>query len=143
MEKNNSPAESEESRGGNQPTKAFAYDDLKMTWRKYAYIVKEKGLDTLYAALVATDPILQDNYVIQLSVANDVQKNFVDANETDLLSYLRKELENYTISLKCEVSTEQSNQKELYSGQDKFKDMVARNPHLKTLQQRFKLDIEF
>lgn len=143
MEKDAEKKDKNETSTTNQSVKAFAYDDLKMAWRKYAYIAKEKGLDTLYSALIGTDPTLHDNYTIKHQVSNDVQKTFVDTHETDILTYLRKTLQNYEISLICEVGTENSDKKQLYSGQDKFKDMVERNPHLKTLQQRFKLDIEF
>jgi DNA polymerase-3 subunit gamma/tau len=114
-----------------------------MAWRKYAYIAKDKGLDTLFSALTSADPLLEDGYVIKLNVSNEVQKNFVDTHETDVLTYLRQTLENYEITLVTEVGQESSDKKQLYSGQDKFKDMAERNPHLKTLQQRFKLDIEF
>jgi hypothetical protein len=76
-------------------------------------------------------------------VDNEVQKTFIDSNETKLLSFLRKELENWEITIECTVGTEESTNKKLYSGQDKFKDMAERNPQLKVLQQRFKLDIDF
>lgn len=143
MQKGEEKEKKNTSLDGNKPTTPFAYDDLKMAWRKYAYIAKDKGLDTLFSALTVGDPLLEDNYTIKLFVSNEVQKNFVDTNETDLLTYLRQSLNNYAISLSVEVGSESSEKKQLYSGQDKFKDMAERNPHLKTLQQRFKLDIEF
>ncbi len=58
------------------------------------------------------------------------------------MSFLRTELENFSVSLTIiEITGDDS--KKLYSGKDKFEDMAKRNPHLQTLQKRFKLDIDF
>lgn len=126
-----------------KPSNYFSYDDLKMAWRKFAYKAKEQGLDTLFAAITVRDPKLEDDYKLVHTVDNDVQKDFLIKNETNLLTFLRNELKNWKIELTCEVSKEENASKTLYSGQDKFKDMAQRNPHLKTLLQRFKLDIDF
>jgi len=127
----------------NKPVKPFSYDDLKMAWRKFGYKAKDENLDTLFTAITSKDPVIKENYVIAHQVDNEVQKTFIDSNETKLLSFLRKELENWEITIECTVGAEDATGKKLYSGQDKFKDMAERNPQLKVLQQRFKLDIDF
>lgn len=127
----------------NLPTKPFSYDDLKMAWRKFAYKAKSAGMDTLFTTMNARDPILlEENKVLQ-NVENEIQKDFLTNNLTELTGFLRKELENYSIHVTCEVKEDENAVKKLFTGQDKFNDMASRNPHLKTLKQRFKLDIEF
>jgi len=133
----------EQSRDTNKPMEKFSLDDLKMNWRKYAFQAKENGLDTLFTALTMRDPVLEEDNLIRHYVDNDVQKTFLSTHETDLLGYLRRELKNWSIQLKVEEGSEENGEKKLYSGQDKFKDMIERNPHLKTLQQKFKLDVDF
>ncbi|MCC5922990.1 MAG: hypothetical protein JJT77_04310 [Crocinitomicaceae bacterium] len=127
----------------NLPTKPFSYDDLKMAWRKFAYKAKSAGMDTLFTTMNARDPILQENNVVLQNVENEIQKDFLTNNLTELTGFIRKELENYAIQVICEVNEDENAVKKLYTGQDKYNDMASRNPHLKTLKQRFKLDIEF
>lgn len=124
-------------------SKPFSYDDLKMAWRKFAYRAKEEGLDTLFTALTCNDPLLIDDHQIKHEVENDVQKSFLAKNELKLMGFLRKELENFEIELSYDVGNTNSENKNLYSGKEKYKDMAERNPHLQTFLQRFKLDIEF
>ncbi|RFC54696.1 hypothetical protein DXU93_06835 [Brumimicrobium aurantiacum] len=125
----------------NRPTDAFSIDDLRMTWRKFAFKAKEEGMGTLYTAMVGNDPEIGKNYLVRHRVDNDVQLGFIKNNETTLVGYLRKELNNW--SIKLEVFEESVQGGKLYSSKDKFNDMAERNPHLKTLRQKFKLDIDF
>jgi DNA polymerase-3 subunit gamma/tau len=114
-----------------------------MAWKRFAFKCKEDGMDTLYAALSGRDPKVNlETFMITHEIDNTVQKTFLETNEAKLMAFLRNELENFSISLTIvEVTGEDS--KKLYSGKDKFEDMVKRNPHLQTLQKRFKLDIDF
>ena len=125
----------------NRPKDAFTIDDLRMSWRKFAFNAKEDELGTLYTAMIARDPVIGENYEIKHTVDNDVQLGFIKTHETTLVGYLRKELNNWAIQLviKEEETTAEG---KLFSSKDKFDDMAERNPHLKTLRQRFKLDID-
>ena len=93
--------------------------------------------------MTCQDPQLEDEYTIIHAFDNSTQLNFFKDHEAEVMAYIREQLQNYSIQLNTKVESEASNQKQLYSGQDKFKDMAERNPHLKTLKQRFKLDIDF
>jgi hypothetical protein len=126
-----------------KPKKQFNYDDLIMTWKRFAFQCKEEGMDTLYAALSGRDPKVNlETFMITHEIDNTVQKTFLESNEARLMSFLRTELENFSVSLTIiEITGDDS--KKLYSGKDKFEDMAKRNPHLQTLQKRFKLDIDF
>ena len=136
-------SEAKQENTADRPKTPFSYDDLKMAWRKTAFRFKENGLDTLFTAMTTRDPNLGADNLIEHFVDNNVQKEFFQKNETDVMTFLRQELNNWSIIIKVDIGSEESGDKKLYSGQDKFKDMAERNPHLKTLQQRFKLDIDF
>jgi len=126
-----------------QPKNAFSIDELKMTWRKFAFEMRDKGMDTLFTALTTRDPELKEDYTIVHYVDNDVQLKFLQTNETQLLGHLKKTLKNGLIQLKIEEGSQDNGTKKLYSGKDKYEAMIERNPHLKTLRQKFKLDIDF
>jgi len=125
----------------NRPTDPFTIDDLRMTWRKFAFKVKEEGMATLYTAMIGNDPEIGENFVIKHRVDNDVQMGFIKSHETKIVSQLRRELNNWSIQLKIIEETVESGK--FFSSQDKFNDMAERNPHLTTLRQKFKLDIDF
>lgn len=114
-----------------------------MTWRKYAYKMRDEGQDTLFTALTSRDPILKEDTTVVHYVDNDVQLRFLKTNETQLTGYLRKTLKNWSIQVIIEEGAEENGTKQLYSGKEKFENMADRNPHLKTLRQKFKLDIDF
>lgn len=138
---NEKKEEVQEESHDNRSTDSFSIDDLRMTWRKFAFKVKEEGMGTLYTAMIGNDPEIGEHYLIKHKVENDVQMGFIKTHETALVGYLRKELNNWSIQLKIIEATAQGGK--LYSSQDKFKDMAERNPHLTTLRQKFKLDIDF
>ena len=126
-----------------KPREPFTLDQLRMNWRKFAFKMRDEGQDTLFSALTGRDPVLQEDHLIKHFVDNDVQLRFLKSNETKLLGYLRKELKNWLIKLEIEEGSEENGAKKLYSGKEKYEDMAERNPHLKTLRQKFKLDIDF
>jgi DNA polymerase-3 subunit gamma/tau len=134
-------AEQEDATGKEQ--KPFTYDDLKMAWRKFAYTAKENGLDTLYSAMIQRDPVRKEGNIYEQFVENTIQQNFFQQNLGDVLGFLRAELQNWSIGLEISIESETNASKTLYSGKDKFQDMAKRNPHLNTLKQKFKLNIEF
>lgn len=113
-----------------------------MAWRKFAFKAKEESMGTLYTAMIGSDPEIGENFLIKHKVDNDVQLGFIKTHETTLVGYLRKELNNWSVQLEIYEQTAEDGGK-LYSSKDKFNDMAERNPHLKTLRQKFKLDIDF
>ncbi|PWH86655.1 hypothetical protein [Brumimicrobium oceani] len=139
---NEKKVEVQEETTDNRPTDSFSIDELRMTWRKFAFKAKEEGMGTLYTAMIGNDPEIAENYLIKHRVDNDVQMGFIKTHETTLVGYLRKELNNWSINLSIIEETVEGGGK-FFSSQDKFNDMAERNPHLTTLRQKFKLDIDF
>lgn len=133
----------EEESNHSKPQEEFSLDELRMAWRKFAFKMRDEGQDTLFTALTGRDPVVNESNIVTHYVDNDVQLHFLQTSETKLMGYLRKELKNWSISLKIEEGSAENGEKKLYSGKDKFEDMAERNPHLKTLRQKFKLDIDF
>jgi len=142
LAKNNEKKEAvvQEEETGDRPKDSFSIDDLRMSWRKFAFKAKEDEIGTLYTAMIARDPVIGENFQVKHTVDNDVQLGFIKAHETNLVGYLRKELNNYSIQLT--IKEETAAEGKLFSSKDKFDDMAERNPHLKTLRQKFKLDID-
>lgn len=127
----------------NQPKKSFTIDEFTIVWNKFAYQCKEEGMDTLYNALASRKPKIDlQQSMVNLHVSNNIELSFVNTNIDRLLNFLRTNLQNFSIEIKI-IEDKIEEKKILFSGKEKFDDMANRNPMLKTLQKKFKLDIEF
>ncbi|HLW39474.1 MAG TPA: hypothetical protein VKX31_03720 [Brumimicrobium sp.] len=112
-----------------------------MSWTKFAFIAKEKGLDTLYNAMVASDPTIGENYGIRYTINNEIQLEFIKSNEVEIVNYLRTQLNNWGIHLilKEEIIKGEVN---AHTSQAKFEKMKERNPELENFRKKFHLDID-
>lgn len=112
-----------------------------MNWRKFAYKARENGIGTLYTAMTNRDPIQVEGYKFKHIVNNEVQLDFISSHLIDILSFLRKELNNYSIELEI-VEEEHEGGGKPFTSEDKYLDMKKRNPHLESLRKTFKLDVD-
>jgi hypothetical protein len=127
----------------NMPMNDYHIDDFKMAWRRFAHILKENGDLTYYNALIKRDPIQKPDHLFLLQVDNEVQVDTIRIRISELLGYLRKELRNYSIDVKVEVTNNPDEEVKFQTGKDKFAALARKNPNLHTLKKAFNLDIEF
>lgn len=118
-------------------TDSFSQEELTDEWRKFAYSIKNKDLD-LYSTLNANDPILKDNFRIELSIYNTAQKADIDTKKAELLGYLRKQLNNTVLNLDLVIDKSKA-AKGVFSGKDKYKKLVEKNPSIDKLRKKFGL----
>lgn len=127
----------------NMPMNDYHIDDFKMAWRRFAHLLKEKGDKTYYNALLKRDPIQKgdDQFILQLDSV--IQLDTIRLRISELLGYLRKELRNYNIDVKLEITNNPEEEVKFQTGKDKFAALARKNPNLHTLKKTFNLDIEF
>lgn len=118
---------------------AFSYDDLMEKWREFALMHEDNK--HIYNTLIKSKPKLVNDTDIQLVLDNNTQDHYLTEIKVDLLSHLRKGLQNYSISLSVEI-TEAEKVKSLYTPDEKFKHMAEINPTIVELKKRFGLDLE-
>lgn len=106
-------------------------------WRKFAYSIKLKDLD-LYSTLSANDPILKDNFRIELSIYNTTQESDINSKRKDLLRYLRKQLNNTILDLHL-VIDKSKEPTGVFTEKDKYKKLVEKNPKVDDLRKKFGL----
>ncbi|OFZ65771.1 MAG: hypothetical protein A3D92_01190 [Bacteroidetes bacterium RIFCSPHIGHO2_02_FULL_44_7] len=127
----------------NLPRELYTYDDLKMSWRKFAFTMKTDGKETFYNALIRREPKLLAENEYLLEVDNQVQVDYIQAQFTDMHDFIRKDLRNYDISFKLEVTSNPEQEIKFQTGKDKFAALARKNPNLHTLKNTFNLDIEY
>jgi DNA polymerase-3 subunit gamma/tau len=133
----------QEVRIEDQPREQYHLDHVKMYWKQYAYKLKENGMETFYNALIKRDPILQGPEHIELVVDNIVQRDYIQTHLMEFIDFMRKQLNNYFISIQIVVSEQAEEEVKYLNGKDKFNAMARKNPNLHTLKTRFNLDIDY
>ena len=125
------------------PEEKYTADRLIRIWRQYAFQVKDDGMETFYNALVKRDPLIEKNDVLRLYVENEIQVDYIKPLLNDLISFVRKSLNNHNITVKIELTENPVEDVKFLNGKDKFEVMTKKNPELNTLKNLFNLDIEF
>lgn len=126
----------------NMPATPFDLDQLKMAWKQLAFKMKEDGFDTIYFALNKRDPQLLNQFEIHHQVDNQVQADQIESNRGELLDFLRKKLNNWSLDIFLEVNINHEEDKRLLSGKDRFDELAKRNANLHSLLKTFNLDID-
>lgn len=127
----------------NMPHNAYAYDDLKMAWRKFAFQQKNEGKETFYNAMIKREPKREadDKYIME--VDNQVQIDYIQPALSDLLDFVRRDLKNFSIMIRLEITNNPEQEVKYQTGKDKFAALARKNPNLHTLKNTFNLDIEY
>jgi len=119
----------------------FDQNQLIKAWKEFAETVEAAQLKS---ALSVREPVLLDNFMVEYSLDNEVQrKRIVLDLKPKLLAYLIRMLHNDGISIEFNVS---ENHQEIlnkpYTDQEKFNALSAKYPMLGLMKQRFGLDFE-
>jgi DNA polymerase-3 subunit gamma/tau len=133
--------EDETKNYGNMPKTPFTQAELNIAWKQYALRLKANGKDSFYSTLTKKDPVLRDDYTIEMTLLNAVQERDLDREKVDLLDFLRSELNNFSIQLEAEIQEIQED-KSLYTSSEKFKHMAQKNPSLLKLKEQLNLDVD-
>jgi DNA polymerase-3 subunit gamma/tau len=121
----------------------FTIDDLEKAWLDYAATLQADGRLTLHTALVKRKPELKDNQTVHFSLDNGAVEKDVSAVRIELLTFIRKRLNNGKISLLTTVDREQPKGKIPYTPKEKFEHLSAKNPALQQLKKQMDLEIDF
>lgn len=85
---------------------------------------------------------LKDDSTILLKLNNAVNIDILDRFRSDLISYLKRQLNNGKITLETEVLKEDT-KRMIYTNKDKFDYLAEKNPILNQLRERLGLDPDF
>ncbi len=125
----------------NLPKEPFSQEELSATWNAFVNIIEKEGKFNLASILSIDKPTLaNDGVTIQLTFPNSTNKVEVERQSFDLMSYLRKNLNNYDINLDITVN-EEMEKKYAYTPIEKYEKLKEKNPNLDLLRKTFDLDI--
>jgi len=125
------------------PREGIHLDHVKMYWKQFAFQVKEDGMETFYNALIKRDPVLKNDEILELTVDNLVQYNYIQTHLLTFKEFMRKQLQNFYLDIVLVQASADEEEIKFLTGKDKFAALARKNPNLHTLKNRFNLDIEY
>lgn len=121
---------------GKDETEGFTPEQFKKKWDAY---VSRLGDRPNLQSTLSNLPEFNDNYEFVLEIENTIQEDLINLNKTELVSYLRKELKNSKIQLST-IITEKVKGRIIYSDNEKYDELLKKNPSLAELRKKFNLD---
>ncbi|MCU0458653.1 MAG: DNA polymerase III subunit gamma/tau [Bacteroidales bacterium] len=119
----------------------FSPEELKDAWNSFASEIKDES-PRISVTLSSVSPELLPDNTILLKLDNLTLREAFDHNfKPRLEGHLRRTLNNGSIKLQTMVETTERGEI-LYSPEQKFNHLAARNPALKDLKKTFNLDFE-
>ena len=122
------------------PNDPFTVEDLLKYWAVFVTKLETDGKYNLASILQIDTPKLIDEHTIGLEFPNTTNKIEVERQQFELLQYLRKAVNNFSITLDIKVN-ETLEKKYVYTPEDKYEKLVEKNKHVKLLRKTFDLDI--
>jgi DNA polymerase-3 subunit gamma/tau len=92
--------------------------------------------------LLSKRPVLAGETTIEFTISNKAIEESINEDKMNFLSYLRKELNNYSIQLNLVLSAIED-KTNLYTTTDRYRRLAEKNPFINKFKQTFDLDLEF
>jgi len=117
-------------------------DKLILAWQNYISQIDNKKNISLYTALSASLPQLQDNKNIVHTVENPILLEAINEIRPELLGFLKAQLKNSYLSLNISVQPKEETKVKAWTPQEKYGRMMEINPVLNELRIAFDADVE-
>lgn len=124
----------------NLPTDNFSEIDMQTAWEDFVVGLEKKGKYNLASILRIDTPKLLSETSIAVEFPNATNKVEVERQQYDLLAYIRKKLNNYSIGLEITINEELEKQY-AYTPIEKYEKLKEKNPNIDLLRKTFDLDI--
>tara|TARA_B110001469_G_scaffold125449_1_gene140877 strand:+ start:28418 stop:30151 length:1734 start_codon:yes stop_codon:yes gene_type:complete len=122
------------------PNDPFTLETLIKFWNIFVTKLEADGKYNLAAILQIDTPKLINENTIRLEFPNTTNKIEVERQQFELLQYLRKAVNNFSISLDIIVN-ETLEKQYAYTPEDKYQKLVEKNIHVELLRKTFDLDL--
>ena len=133
---------SEEMLESEKRSDAYTAEQFEAAWKAFAAKLLEEDRRSVYNTLIAELPEVEE-HIIELKINNSVQQAEIDVIRTELLEFLRNELQNDALQMTTVMVKDDSSKVLHYTDRDKFKAMAEINPALEHFRKRLNLDLDF
>jgi DNA polymerase-3 subunit gamma/tau len=126
--------------GEDMPKTPFGQEQLDEHWKLFVTNHIDKKNRSLFTTLNQRTPELKPHFKLLFPIENHVQLNQIDSIKVDLVNYLRKHLNNYSISFETPVRKIES-KVHIYTDEEKYKVLAKKYPLLEKLREKLDLDL--
>ena len=109
-------------------------------WMNYLKKIEANGNQNMLAILKMDSPKISDDFNIDFSVANSINKVELNNELDTMLPYLRENLNNHKINFNI-IIDEHTNKNFIYTTKEKYDKLKSINPAINILKKTFDLDI--
>ena len=120
----------------------FTLESVRLTAANFAKLMQEKGKKQVANMLRAEMLLLKNEAEIVIEIENSAQKESFEPVRQDFLNFLRKNLNNSTVSLSIQEKISDGTKK-AYTPAEKFETMMKKNPLLLELKKRLDMELEY
>ena len=124
----------------NLPSDDFTEEDMQTAWKDFVTVLEGEGKHNLASILSIDTPKLIDKTIMRVEYPNETNKVEVERSQFHLMSFIRKRLNNFDVSLDIIINEEKEKQY-AYTPREKFEKMCDKNPSLELLRKTFDLDV--
>ncbi|KAA9354894.1 DNA polymerase III subunit gamma/tau [Larkinella humicola] len=121
--------------------KPFTFEELQTVWQTYARMRDQQDGSRTEQVMLNREFRLEGT-MIHIALDNSLQANLLNDLRQDLLTYLRRELQNSQIQLTDTIALQET-RKMIYTPQDKFNYLAEKNPALLELKRTLGLDVDY
>ena len=120
----------------------FSQALLRNKWSQLARNFQKEGKESLYVTLTKHQPEVGNNFLVTFLIDSQVQLLELNDLKADILSFLRKELQNYGIQLEFKMNQNIAVKRHKTS-KERYEKMVKKNPALELFRKKLNMDIEY
>ena len=121
------------------PQNSFTETEMQNQWEAYVKQLDSNGRKILASNLQMDLPKLKETHTIWIELPNHTMKKEVEREQGPLLDFLKRKLNNYSISLYISVNEEVA-KKYAFTPEEKYQKLREKNPAIDLLRQEFDLD---
>ena len=121
------------------PKEDFTEKQLIDCWKTFITMLQDEGKHNLASILSIDTPKIKGTN-IHLEFPNSTNKVELERQQYELLSFLRKSLNNFDINLSITVNEEKEKQY-AYTAKEKYNKLKKKNSQIESLRKTFDLDI--
>ena len=125
-------------------TNSFSQLELETAWNEYAGKIEQQGRLTLHTTLTKRKPEMKDGFQVLFMTENPAVEKDVNDIKMELMAFLRKKLNNYSIQLSTWIDKNPADTNRVpYTPKEKYERMAEKNPALNELRKQLDLEIDY
>jgi DNA polymerase-3 subunit gamma/tau len=115
-------------------------EELIALWKSFTQLTESNGKKILASSLATDTPKLAEGHIIRIALPNSTMKKEVERDQLDLMTFLRKSLNNYSLQLQVSVN-EEAARHYAFTPEEKYEKLKEKNPAIDLLRETFDLDL--